>query len=218
MKPRDWSKVEELYHAALAKDAAGRKAFLDRACSGDEDLRREVESLLGYEREADRLMEQPASSAATQKLAVVRGTRLGPYEVTDLIGAGGMARFTAPPTRGWTATSRSRSCPSTWRTTRTPWRGSAGRPTTGSPSSSGSARRGAEETWALRIRGQDPSSRQVEPLASIPGHQTRTASARTASRIIGWRLRTVATSTFRPSSASASRQKRTKANPDWPGV
>ena len=30
------------------------------------------------------------ASAATQKLAVVRGTRLGPYAVTDLVGAGGM--------------------------------------------------------------------------------------------------------------------------------
>ena len=35
-------------------------------------------------------MEQPAASAATEKLAVTRGTRLGPYEVTDLVGAGGM--------------------------------------------------------------------------------------------------------------------------------
>jgi len=26
-------------------------------------------------------MEQPAASAATQKVAVVRGTRLGPYEI-----------------------------------------------------------------------------------------------------------------------------------------
>jgi serine/threonine protein kinase len=34
-------------------------------------------------------MERPAASAATQKLAVVRGTRLGPYEVTELIGACG---------------------------------------------------------------------------------------------------------------------------------
>jgi serine/threonine protein kinase len=35
-------------------------------------------------------MEEPALGAATQKLAVVRGTRLGPYEVIDLVGAGGM--------------------------------------------------------------------------------------------------------------------------------
>jgi serine/threonine protein kinase len=90
MRPRDWPKVEELYHAALERPAAEREAFLDQACGGDDELRREVQSLLGHEREAERLMEQPAASAATQKLAVVRGTRLGPYEVTDLLGAGGM--------------------------------------------------------------------------------------------------------------------------------
>jgi len=85
-----WPKVEDLYHAALEKQPAEREAFLDQACGGDEEVRREVQSLLGHEREAERLMERPAMSVATQKLAVVRGTRLGPYEVTDLVGAGGM--------------------------------------------------------------------------------------------------------------------------------
>ncbi len=90
MKPPNWPKVEELYHAALERQPARREAFVDQACGGDEELRREVQSLLGYERDAERLLEQPAASAATQKLAVVRGTRLGPYEVIEPIGAGGM--------------------------------------------------------------------------------------------------------------------------------
>ena len=50
----------------------------------------EVRSLLGYDEEAKQLLEEPVAEAATQRLAVVRGTRLGPYEVSDLIGAGGM--------------------------------------------------------------------------------------------------------------------------------
>jgi len=40
-------------------------------------MRREVQSLLAQEHEAGRLMEESAASAATQKLAVTRGTRLG---------------------------------------------------------------------------------------------------------------------------------------------
>ena len=88
--PRNWPKVEELYHAALERPAAEREAFVSAACGGDDELRREVQSLLKHEREAERLMEEPALGAATQKLAVVRGRRLGPYEVTDLVGAGGM--------------------------------------------------------------------------------------------------------------------------------
>jgi eukaryotic-like serine/threonine-protein kinase len=88
--PRNWPRVEELYHAALERPVAERQAFLAAVCADDDELRWEVQSLLANEAEAERLLEQPVASAATQKLAVVRGTRLGPYEVTDLLGAGGM--------------------------------------------------------------------------------------------------------------------------------
>ncbi len=86
----DFGKVEELYHAALARGSSERAALLREACGGDEGLLREVKSLLGYEEEARRLLEEPVAEAATQGLAVVPGTRLGPYGVSDLIGAGGM--------------------------------------------------------------------------------------------------------------------------------
>ncbi len=90
MRPRDFERAEELYHAALARPPGERDAFVREACGGDEDLLREVRSLLGYEEEAKRLLEEPVAEAATQKHAVLRGTRLGPYEVLELIGAGGM--------------------------------------------------------------------------------------------------------------------------------
>ena len=90
MTSPDWTRVEELFHGALERAPAEREAFLAEACGGDEALRREVLSLLAEERSAEHLMAQPASSDATQRVAVVRGTRLGPYEVTDLVGAGGM--------------------------------------------------------------------------------------------------------------------------------
>ena len=88
-KPR-WARVEELYHAALERPAADRQAFLVEACGRDEALRSEIQSLLDHEQEADRMMEEPAAGVMTQPVAVVRGTRLGPYEVMDFIGAGGM--------------------------------------------------------------------------------------------------------------------------------
>ena len=49
-----------------------------------------MKSLLGLEEEAERLLEEPVAEAVTQKLADLRGTRLGPYEVSERIGAGGM--------------------------------------------------------------------------------------------------------------------------------
>jgi serine/threonine protein kinase/Tol biopolymer transport system component len=87
---RDFERVEQVYHAALAHPPSEREAFLEQECRGDESLLEEVRSLLGHEEEAKGLLEKPIADAATQELAVVRGTRLGPYEVLELLGAGGM--------------------------------------------------------------------------------------------------------------------------------
>jgi len=46
--PERWREIERLYHAALERAAAERPAFLSEACGRDEELRREVESLLAY--------------------------------------------------------------------------------------------------------------------------------------------------------------------------
>jgi hypothetical protein len=58
-EPRDFKRVEELYHAALARGTDQREAFLKEACLGNEGLLHEVKSLLGYEEEANRLLEEP---------------------------------------------------------------------------------------------------------------------------------------------------------------
>ena len=90
MNRNAWPRVEELFHAALERAPGERAAFLASACNGDDELRREVESLLAQEGESARLLERPPAEAATQPLRVARGTRLGPYEVVERIGAGGM--------------------------------------------------------------------------------------------------------------------------------
>ena len=46
MEPERWEQIEQLYHAALERELEARDAFLDEACAGDEDLRREVAGLL----------------------------------------------------------------------------------------------------------------------------------------------------------------------------
>jgi len=90
MAHRSLSNVERLYHEALARPAAERDAFLAEACAGDGATLSEVRSLLAYQDEARRLLEQPAGAATTERLTVERGARLGPYEIAQLIGAGGM--------------------------------------------------------------------------------------------------------------------------------
>src|SRR5215470_17165244 len=65
-----WKQVEELYHAALEREGSGRAAFLEQACSGDEALRRRVESLLAHHEQASgSFLEEPALEMAAKALA-----------------------------------------------------------------------------------------------------------------------------------------------------
>ena len=95
-KGRDrWDTVERLYHAALAKPADGRPAFLAEACVGDEALRREVESLLAQNASADGPFTRGAVVAAAGLVSdaghsTLTGRRLGAYRILAPIGAGGM--------------------------------------------------------------------------------------------------------------------------------
>src|SRR5262245_62653034 len=90
-----WQQLERLYHAALGRRASERAAFLTEACGDDEDLRREVESLLATSASADGRLEEPSVAVAAQMItdvggSVLTGRRLGAYQLNELIGAGGM--------------------------------------------------------------------------------------------------------------------------------
>jgi serine/threonine-protein kinase len=73
MTPERWQEIEHLYHAARDRDSCGRETFLKEACSGDEELRRVVESLLALETEAQEFMEAPALDVAAKELLRIRG-------------------------------------------------------------------------------------------------------------------------------------------------
>ena len=91
-----WPQVAEIYLAAVDRAPAEREAFLREACAGDEALRREVESLLGYEGGADGLLERPVAAVAAPMLntsassSVLTGRQIGPYQIGALLGTGGM--------------------------------------------------------------------------------------------------------------------------------
>lgn len=88
-----WRRIESLFHEALEKTPEERVGFLDEACSGDQTLRSEVESMLEHENLARRFLESDGSG--TQPATIPRdpvpvGERIGPYTVMDSLGAGGM--------------------------------------------------------------------------------------------------------------------------------
>jgi eukaryotic-like serine/threonine-protein kinase len=94
MKTDRWQKISALYHAVLARPGDERHAYLQEACAGDEPLQREVEALLAHDA-GEALVDTPALAAAAQALAAepagpLVGRRLGAYQVTSFLGAGGM--------------------------------------------------------------------------------------------------------------------------------
>ena len=91
-----WEQVEKLCQAALELEESRRAAFLQDACRGDEELRREVESLLQFDDgRGDRFIEEPALEVAAKMIAHEKpeslvGQQFGSYQILSLLGAGGM--------------------------------------------------------------------------------------------------------------------------------
>ena len=97
MDQERWQRVEELFHAALERGPEARQELLNDACSGDTDLRRQVELLLARQEEAGSFLETPAMQGMTATETVAQttsatllGRQFGPYRVVSPLGAGGM--------------------------------------------------------------------------------------------------------------------------------
>ena len=103
MKPERWKQVDDLLEAALECPAAERASFLDKVCAGDEDLRRELESLLISEGQAEAFIESRPARIAADLLTETQprpGERIAHYEVLAHIGSGGMGEvYLAQDTR-----------------------------------------------------------------------------------------------------------------------
>lgn len=94
MKSERWKKVDEIFESALELRAEERASFIAEACAGDEELRREVESLIANDLEDD-FLESPASEEAARAIALdgeslKTGEEVGRYKVLERIGEGGM--------------------------------------------------------------------------------------------------------------------------------
>jgi Tol biopolymer transport system component len=96
MTPERWKRIEALYQEAHARPAADRAAFLAEACSDDEAMRRNVESLLAESDSDDGFLAGPAlampptQTATNVVLASTAGASLGGYRLEALLGEGGM--------------------------------------------------------------------------------------------------------------------------------
>jgi serine/threonine protein kinase/Tol biopolymer transport system component len=103
-----WQRVKALFQAALERPETERAAFLEGVTGGDEDVRREVESLLASDAASRSVFERFPLADAVAKAqasnnisapdetrahaALSAGDRVGTYEVVEPIGAGAMGQ------------------------------------------------------------------------------------------------------------------------------
>jgi non-specific serine/threonine protein kinase/serine/threonine-protein kinase len=84
-----WKRQKELFQAALALALAERARFLDEACTGDDVLHREIESLLEAHDEAGGFLSRPVG-LDVEEAGAPAPQRIGPYQILDTIAHGGM--------------------------------------------------------------------------------------------------------------------------------
>jgi serine/threonine protein kinase/Tfp pilus assembly protein PilF len=92
MTPERWKQIDQLFEAALEIAAERRSAFLQEKCAGDDELRKEVETLLSSEHDAGSSIDgSPKLVAASLFAQRFSGTQFaGRYQILSSLGAGGM--------------------------------------------------------------------------------------------------------------------------------
>ena len=95
MTPERWQQVKEIFNSAITHRPEERSSFVSRACSGDDELRNEVESLIASHEESGSFIDKPAFEAAAslltrEKIELNSGQMIGSYEVVSFISRGGM--------------------------------------------------------------------------------------------------------------------------------
>jgi Tol biopolymer transport system component len=95
MSPEKWKQIKAIFHAALEVAPAEREFFLDKACAGESDIRREVKSLISSHERTGTFIDSPAFEVAAQLLVneageLADGSVIGDYKILRKIGRGGM--------------------------------------------------------------------------------------------------------------------------------
>ncbi len=85
MKPDRWRRIDELFEAALEREPQDRAAFLDKACSGDRELRREVEKMLRIDEQATEFIPTDVFNAAARLITEPNETHRPSSSTSDSI-------------------------------------------------------------------------------------------------------------------------------------
>ena len=91
-----WERIQGLFHHAADLPAAEQQDYLNRACAGDDTLVGDVRAMLAHDARHSSLLDREVAQAAGQVLgdhvpAALAAQTFGPYRLTRVLGAGGMA-------------------------------------------------------------------------------------------------------------------------------
>src|SRR5256714_2154634 len=95
MEPELWQRITDLFDEAMTRGPKERIAFLEEACEGDRDLRKQVERLVKFHEKSGDFLESSAFADAPELLtddlaSASVGELIGHYRIESLIGIGGM--------------------------------------------------------------------------------------------------------------------------------
>jgi serine/threonine protein kinase/Tol biopolymer transport system component len=93
-----WQQIEELFHRAADLGPNQRARFLTEVCGGDEALKREIEALAAHDDSTNDVLGMAVERAVellpdgTADEPDMLGKQIGAYQITAIIGKGGMGR------------------------------------------------------------------------------------------------------------------------------
>src|SRR6201987_6182103 len=95
MTPELWQRITDVFDQAMTRGPKERIGFLEEACKGDRDLRKQVERLVKSHEKSGDFLESSAFAVAPELLTDNRdsasvGELIGHYRIESLIGIGGM--------------------------------------------------------------------------------------------------------------------------------
>jgi serine/threonine protein kinase len=90
LTPERWNQIEELFHRAAECQPGQRITFLDQACHGDAELRREVEVLISSDEAAANCMQAAVHLELDTFAFPLIGHTVGHYRILSGLDGGGM--------------------------------------------------------------------------------------------------------------------------------
>src|SRR5688572_21505372 len=92
MDTSEFKIIRQIFNDALGCDSEARARFVEKACEGDDNRRREVEQLLTAHDSAHGWVDGQVAQSIIRATSVTLdpGEKIGSYEILGLLGVGGM--------------------------------------------------------------------------------------------------------------------------------